>query len=271
MRQFTFIINSGFIALWQFLEPVPEILQLILLSALTAVFFMFIFGKISNQKKIAAVKNKIKAYMLESLLFKHDLGLSFSAQMKWFSQSLVYFMCILLPFLVLLVPCVILFSQIHVRFGLLPFEKGNEFLVKAFAFEKGNIEDISIYVTPGLELLSPPLRIPEFNEIDWKLRVIGQKNQTIYLSDKTSKYEKTVCLSHSTGISSNGRYCSKWMAFLNPGEDLLPEGGAISAIEVLHREKLYDMLNFESSWWVIFLVVSFLTAFLLKRWFRVDL
>ncbi|GAG02027.1 unnamed protein product, partial [marine sediment metagenome] len=65
------------------LEPVAgfsPFVALLLISLVTGVVMLWIFGAVSNQKAIKRVKDKIKAHLLEILLFNDSLKMVFRAQ-----------------------------------------------------------------------------------------------------------------------------------------------------------------------------------------------
>ena len=61
---------------------VHPMIGLTLISILTGIGMLWVFGKTSNQEKISRTKKRLQAYLLEMRLFGDDISLVFSAQKK---------------------------------------------------------------------------------------------------------------------------------------------------------------------------------------------
>ena len=69
--------NRSFDVLWALLSKTPFYVDMIIISAISAVIFLFIFKKTSNQGSIRTYKNKIFAHILDIRLYKDQPLLTF--------------------------------------------------------------------------------------------------------------------------------------------------------------------------------------------------
>jgi hypothetical protein len=145
---------------------------MIIISFLTALLMLFVFRFTSNQEGIRLVKNKIKAHLLELRLFKDSLSLSFKAQGKILRYNLKYIGYSAKPLLVMIIPLILILIQLNLWFGYEALSPGQETILKVTLEEGNSPLDISLSLEPssGFGIQTPPLRIEEEREINWRLQ-----------------------------------------------------------------------------------------------------
>jgi hypothetical protein len=106
-------VNTVFDAwLWPF-QGLSATWQIIITALPVTVFALLVFRFASNQDGINAVKNKIKAYLLELWLYKDDLGILFRAQGQVIRYSAIYLRYALVPLLIMIVPLALVIVQLE--------------------------------------------------------------------------------------------------------------------------------------------------------------
>ena len=144
---------------------------LLALSVVTGVIMLLIFRLTSNQKGIQKVKNRIKAHFFEIRLFNDDLGLMLEAQKNILKANFTYMKYSLKPMLFLIVPVVLIMIQLSVRFDRHALNVGESAIVKlAFKDSASFEENVMLKVPEGVEIETPPLRMLEEKEIDWRIK-----------------------------------------------------------------------------------------------------
>jgi hypothetical protein len=133
--------------------------------------------------------------------------------------------------------------------------------------------EITLETPPGIAIETPPLRIEEAREVDWRVRPAapGKFNLTIKAGGAT--YLKTVVV--------NGRQLEKVStvkvrrSFLDevlyPGEKALPGESRVEAIEIGSPAKKLSLLGLRLHWLVAYLGLSIIFGFALKKPFRVEI
>ncbi|MFC2157845.1 hypothetical protein ACFLT9_08415, partial [Acidobacteriota bacterium] len=126
---------------------------LVLISLLTGIFMLLVFRWTSNQAGIKAIKNRIKAHLLEIRLFKDNLGLSLKAQGNILKCNVKYISFSAKPMLFMILPLALILIQMNLWFGYNPISPERPILFKVILKTDYNpIEtDIRIVSTsPGL-------------------------------------------------------------------------------------------------------------------------
>ena len=101
------------------------------LSLPLTVGVLLVFRRVSNQRRLEAVKRKIHAGLFEIRLFNDDPLAILRAQGEILRQNVAYFALNLVPMLVILPPMLLLFIQLQPYRGYQGFASGDRFLVTA--------------------------------------------------------------------------------------------------------------------------------------------
>jgi len=245
------------------------------ISLLTGLLMLLIYRLTSNQSGIRRVKDKIKAHLLELRLFKENMGVTMRAQGQILRANLRYLALNLKPLLVMIVPLVLILSQLNLWFGSDPLSVGRPAILKVRLQPDVNVlgTEFSLDAPPEIAVETPPLRIEESREVDWRFqpRAAGRFNLTIRAGDKN--YLKTVIVDgrHLEKVSSIKVKRNFLDELLYPGEKALPSDGRIKAIEVVHPVKRLPLLGLKLHWLVAYLGLSIVFGFALKKPFRVEI
>jgi hypothetical protein len=255
---------------------------MILISFLTALLMLFVFRFTSNQEGIRRVKNKIKAHLLELRLFKDSLSLSFKAQGNIFRYNLRYISYSTKPLLVMIIPLILILIQLNLWFGYEALNPGQETILKVKLQDGQNPLDINLSLEPsaGFNIQTPPLRIEEEEEINWRLqaREKGVHDLTLIVNGQRLTKKVTVGQKPLSKISPLKIRHNFINELLNPGERPFSGGLPIKAIEIRYSTKDIKLFGWSIPWllgippWlIVYFVLSIILGFVFKGFFKVEI
>lgn len=248
---------------------------MIFISFLTALFMLFVFRFTSNQEGIRKVKNKIKAYLLELRLFKDSFTLSLKAQGNILRHNLKYISYSAKPMLIMIIPLILILIQLNLWFGYQSLSPGERAILKVKLKENLNPLDLdlSIEPSPGYVIETPPLRIEEEREIDWRLRAGKKGVHDLVLILNGQKLKKKIAVAQAqlnklSPIKVQKNFITELM---NPGEAPLPSNSTLEAIEIVYRSKNMNFFGWQIHWLIVYFALSIIFGFALKVLFRVQI
>jgi len=249
---------------------------LLVVSVITGVVMLFIFGKTSNQKMIAAAKNKLWAYIMEMWLFRNDPRVMFSAIGSVARSNLTYLRHSLRPIVFLIVPVLIIMVQLGIRYAHTPLSAGEETIVSV-QFADGvrpSEVDIELVAPEGARVVSAPLRIDATGEIEWRIAVDdGCGTDEILFHTPDGDVTKRIAGCGKDRIVTVGAIKARantWNAFLYPAEPPLPRDSIIETISIKYPARDDLLFGLNVHWLIIFFIVSVVAGFGLKGVFGIE-
>lgn len=242
------------------------------LSLLTGIVMLLVFRLTSDQEAIRRVKNRIKAHILEIRLYGDDLSLMLDAQKSILRQTLAYMRYSAPSMIFLIVPVVLIMIQLSLWYDRHPVRPGESVIITA-AFADGAPlhEQIALRAPEGLVVETPPVRIPEKNEVLWRIKGVHNGAYDLALESNSGVVTKQVVVSESRARLSVRRVASSfWQCLLYPGERSITPETQVAYIEVAYRPIVYRLLGWNLHWLVIFFILSIAAGFLFKGLFRVE-
>ncbi len=244
-------------------------------SLLTALLMLEVYKHTSNQAAIRRAKDKIKAHLLELRLFKDSMPVTLRAQAAILKANLSYLAANLKPLLVMIVPLVLILAQLSLWFDRAPLQPGEETLVKVGLEDKADPASLPIELetSPGLELTSPAVRIPDQNEIAWRFKATaaGPGRLTLRVGGQTLVKSVIVGGKPLTNVSALASRRSLWKQVLYPGERALAAGTPVRSIEILYPAKTLSIFGLRVHWLVAYLILSIVFGFAFKGVFKVEI
>jgi len=238
---------------------------LAVISLLTGLAAILVFRYVSNQDAMRRVKNRIHAHLLELRLFPDQLGIVSRAYGRILRFTALYLMYNLKPLAILLLPLVLLMVQLDLRFGRMPLEVCDSFILKATLAGPGALDSGSLRLPKGLTLTAPPVNVPVQQEVNWRIRAdeYGVFLPAVVVAGQT--FTKRVVVSKEIAplpVERAQASLVEW--FMNPVERPLPRDGPLQSLEVSYAPRSIDLGYFATNWLVIFLVVSLVSGLILK-------
>ena len=270
MSQLVVFLNRIASALiWPF-TLLPAWLGLFLVSTIAGVVLLFIYGKVSNQAKIKAVKKKIYSSLLESILFRKDVRLCLWAQAKMFVAGGRYFSLAIFPVIILALPCIILLGALNIQYGSKALSVNKSAVVKVELDDAAALYDLSLSGPSGVEI-TPPVRVTENNQVFWRIDIKepGNKDLELQLGKNSQAFKQTIKVGDSQqAVISNWR--STWYDKL-----LYPAAPAafekLKSVSVAYADQYYSLGVFEVHWLIFFLIFSMLSGIIASRFIGIEI
>jgi len=254
------------------------LLPLVLVSLIASILLLFAFRWLSNQQALEEIKAKIHAHFLELKLFRHDVGVIWSAEKQILRYNLLYLAYLLKPLIVTLPIFALFLVELDAWFTSRPLKVGEPVVVSVFTQpQAGNLLDsIQVANTEGLRVETPALRIREERRADWRIRALAAGEHQLEFSAGSHD---------SKGATKRVRVGRERVAYVartlsgpgflsgleNSEESPLSPGSPISRIEVDYPGAVLAVFGWSVNWVVAFVVLSIVFAFLLKRPFGIVL
>jgi len=248
---------------------------MILISLLTGLLMLLIFRYTSNQEGIRKVKNKIKAHLLELRLFKDSLALSLKAQGNILRYNLKYIGFSGKPLLVMIIPLILILIQLNFWFGYQSLNTGEETILKIKLKEDQNILDLDLSVesSTALSIETPPLRIEEEEEINWRLRAREGGLHILSFRINGQDFTKEVAVAQKplTRISPLKVQQNFFDQLFNPNEAPLSGDLPVKSIEIMYPAQNMNLFGWHIHWIIVYFAISIIFGFAFKGVFKVEI
>jgi hypothetical protein len=274
MQEFNSVVSGIFNLIILPFKTIDPIWSLALFSLLLGVLMLLIFRYTSDQQKIREVKSKIRAYIFELSLFKDDIGIVLSAQKNIFIHNLRYIKYALRPMLFMIIPVAIILIQLESWYGHRPL-RPDEAAVVSLKLRYGvePIPDITLTTGKGIDIETPPLRIPGEREVDWRIRAQEPGAHELKFKMPGQDVVQKVIVSGGglTQISPLVSASDTRDMLLNPSLKPLPEGSIVERIRIDYPANSVEVYKWHVHWLVVVFVLSIVFGFALKGLFRVEI
>ena len=241
--------------------------SLTVIAMAAGVALAWVFGRFSDQERLALVKRKLRASLYAFRLYGDEPALIFRAQKQLLLWNARYLALMLRPAAVSIVPTLILLIALDAVYAHRPLAAGESAIVTA---QLDRAADLSTR-TPSLEgrgisVETPPVRLIDQHQVCWRVRAIGAATGSVLLRVPGASVVKAVQAGFGLQYISERRVSSlrDWLRY--PGEARLP-AGPVSWIEVSYPAGAIDVFGFAMNWLVWFCAVSLLAALALGRRF----
>jgi hypothetical protein len=256
--------------LWMF-QQLPLLVQFVALALPVTVLALLVYRYASDQKGIHAVKDKMKAYLLETRLFKDDLGVTLRAQGQILKHSAIYAAYALVPMAIMFVPVVLLLIQVESRYGFRPLQPGESTLVevRVDAPDAVSSVDAKLVVPDGLKIETPAMRVDAQHSIFWRVRAQEPGDYTMVVRLGAQEFSKRVRVGES-GVVSPAIYDANDIRTLAyPLEAALKPDSAVSSIQMTYPRSRGVFAGLSSASWILF-GATLVLGFALRRAFGVT-
>ena len=272
---FNSILGKIFDALFLPFRSMSPWVGMILISFLTGLLMLFVFKWTSNQQGIQKVKNKIKAHLLELRLFKDSLSQSLRSQGNILRCNLTYICYSLKPMLVMIIPLILILIQLNFWFGYESLAPNESVLLKIkLAEDKNPLEtQISVQPSSGLVMETPPLRIEESHEINWRFSATQAGIQQFTVTINGEKITKKVSVSQKplskiSPLKTNKKFIDQVMY---PTESPIKSQIPVKSIEVQYPTKSMSLFGWKLHWLIVYFALSIIFGFAFKGIFKVQI
>lgn len=268
-------VGGLFDALFAVLRPLGPAAAMAVVSLLVGLLMLFIFKKTSNQDGIRRAKDLIKAHLLELRLYKSDFGQTMRSQGGILAANGRYVLFALKPMLVMIVPILLVLIQLDARFGARALAVGETALVKVKVVPSLSLAGLEpvLEAPAGIAVETPPLRIEEEHEVDWRVRAVAAGRHEMKIRIGAAAAAKTIAV----GIKAPSRIAPLTVRaggleeLFHPGEKALPRGSEIFSVAVTYPAAHLNYFGWRMHWLVAFFLLSIAFGFGLKGAFKVEI
>jgi uncharacterized membrane protein (DUF106 family) len=236
---------------------------------------LFVFKWTSNQQGIQKVKNRIKAHLLELRLFKDSLSQSLRSQGNILRCNLTYISYSVKPMLVMIIPLILILIQLNFWFGYESLTPNEPAILKIKLTEDQNPLEtqIAVQLSSGLVMETPPLRIEESSEINWRFSATqaGIQQFTVTINGETITKKVSVAqkpLSKISPLKTNKKFFDQ---VIYPTESPIKSKIPVKSIEVKYPAKSMNFLGWKLHWIIVYFALSIIFGFAFKGIFKVQI
>lgn len=284
MSVLNFLLRGLFDGLLYPFRGLPALVGLAVVSLVTGIVLLLVFKVTSNQEKLDAVKRRMHAGFFEIRLFNDDLRAILRASGEILLHNVSYLRLLIVPLLWVLVPFVLIVAQLQFHYGYEGLAPGQETLVTVELAEdwdrilpSASRPPAELEVPEGLRAEAGPVWIPSLRELTWRIAVEerGRYELGVKLGDEI--YTKVVDASEPIRRRSPRRGRGFMDQLIYPAEEALPAAGPVEAIVMAYPASGVGLLSPTSGWrtewfWmIVFLVLSIVFAFALRKPFKVTI
>lgn len=247
------------------LQHINQWYGIITISVFIGFVMPLLYRSFSNQKTMKEVKGQISRYLLEIRIYKDDFKVAWDSIKNIFRFNLIYFKLSLLPAVILIIPAVFVMIQLNLRFGFKPLEMGEQTMVVLKLSEKISFDktEIKLYSNDGIEIETPPLRMFDEKEVDWRIKADKSGKNELEIQINDQKFTKSVYIDDNIikRLSPARVRNNVYEAFLNPGEKFIPQNSVVQSISVRYQKRVFDLMGWKTNWLVIFVALSMISGF----------
>jgi uncharacterized membrane protein (DUF106 family) len=241
------------------------LILLLVLSVLTGLVMIVLFGYLSDQNAVRRAKDQLRAQLLAVRLFQDQPQVVLRAYGRIFTGTGRYLRVSFKPLAVIVIPMIALLIYGDRYLGSLPFQTNQPILLKAQLDKPDALDSVSLRLPPGLSESAPAVHIAEDNEVDWRLVASTQGNYTVHVLAGEEKLGKQVVVSndlvHLSECRLRGRF---WRRLLECAEPAIPANAPVQLVAVNYPERNIDLGPWTSNWLVVYFIVSLAAALLFK-------
>lgn len=250
---------------WPFLAFAP-IWAMTIISLVSGVIMVWIFGKVSDQTTIKNIRETIRGNLIAVRLFQSDIGVMLRLQRRIFGDTFRYMRYALVPMFVLIVPVVLIMTQLNLRFAARPLEPGEPALVKAYVRDGAVLDDeVSLEVGDGIVVETEGVRIPSTQEVIWRVRANALGSHRIVVRVGGETLDTRIIAGDGWGAVPQRRTGRGMLdTMLYPGEPPIPEAHAVEAVEIGYPPLELGVFGLRVDWLVAFFVLSMGFGFAFK-------
>ena len=243
------------------------------LSLLTAVFILMVYRWVSDQAAIARLKRQVQGHFLGIYLFRDDpaqvlrsLGSVCACSLRYVGYSLV-------PLAVVLVPVALACIQMQLRYGCAPPHPGDRLIVSLKTSPGTDVMagGVTLRASPGLKVETPPLRIPERGEVNWRVRVAGAGEQYLEFGIGGATIRKEIVIDSRVRrrypVTARESFLN---CLINPGEQALPADSPVHSMSVGYQSARINLLGIRMHWTIAYFLIAIVFGMLLKRFMGVE-
>lgn len=273
MDSLTTTINSALTAIFNLLllpfEKLDPWWGLVIVSLVAGVVLVKLYGWVSNQRRIRELKRNISANLLESILFRHDLKVSLTAQARMLKYGGLYFLAAIPPLLILIVPCIFVLAQLNLRYNHRTLDVGEDAIFKVVAKDSNHINTLALEHSAGIEV-TPPVRIGDTGEVWWRVSGLNAGKHSVTIIDGDTRVERPVFVNISAPKIAGALYANPIMKLLYPADIDLSSRGPFELVELRYPERDFTLFGISMHWIIVFFLLSLASGLAAAKVMKIE-
>jgi uncharacterized membrane protein (DUF106 family) len=246
LRPFFDLLQAPFVGL-------PALVGILVWSIPVGVFALWVFGKTSNQDRIAEVKRRIHAGLFEIRLFNDDLRAIMRAQGEILRHVLHYQALALKPMIFILPPLVLVMVQLHQFYGFRGLRPGEEVLLTVQlapdSVAPGRRPEVSLEMSTGLHTAMDPVWVPSLHQISWRLGVDDWGDWDLAIDVDGRQFSKSIRATEELVRLSPERPSPTFIGQLEwPSEPPIERGASVHSMTLGYAEGSVAILGWDFEW-----------------------
>jgi hypothetical protein len=249
---------------------------LVAVSAVSGIAMTIVFRFTSPQRALRRVADRSRAMLLGMRLFKDDLRTALRYQWGLLKATGLRLVYSLPPMAVLVVPFVLLLVQLAQRFEHRPLSAGERAVVEVHVSDDAwrRWREASIEVPDGVTVETPGLRDEAKHAVYWRLGVTGVTVEPIRWRAGDVFIEKQFISAADPVrlqiVSIERPEAGFWSRLLHPIEPALGSESPVRRIVISYPRRSTPIFGINIPWWGTFLIVSIVTALIIRPLVRVQ-
>jgi hypothetical protein len=261
------------------LAGLPALVGVLVWSIPVGVFALWVFGRTSNQRRIAEVKRRIHAGLFEIRLFNDDLRAILRAQWEILGWVLRYQGLALKPMIFILPPLVLVMAQLHQFYGFRGLAPGDQVQLTAQLAPgpaAGRRPELALELPAGLRAELGPVWVPELAQASWLLAVEGSGAHELRVVVDGTAVTKSLRATDRLLRLSPERPPPTFIGQLEwPSEPPTDRQGPLRSISLGYADGRIGVLGWDFEWryaWMVaFFVLTMVVALALRKPMGVEL
>lgn len=243
-------------------------LYLIIMALLSAVVGLVLFKRLSRQKHLARLRNRIRGNIIQLSIYPDQFGIvlaSLGAVLADTARSLAESV---LPLLVISLPLSVIMLEVNNHCGSEPLAPGGEFVIHAVVDADAQIDAIDIGFSTGIEPVTPVLRIPGQRTVYRRARIIDTAHDTdsfLHLTGAGDTVQVPIAAAHRLK-----RFAPRTVrpsvpdGLVSNANGFLPADGPVESVSIE-----YDRAAYPVFWWhldalVLYVILTMIAAIIIK-------
>lgn len=236
------------------------------LSVISSVIILFLYKWISSPSLIRRAKDRIKADILAIRIYKDQWKVIFVSFFSALFNVVKYFLLNFIPLIVIFPLLFFLFVQMEWRYGVRPFNPGEETIVKV---KTVGADDVFLQ-TSDFYREKVKVRIPALNEVDFRVEITGRGKGRLEFKTEGSEFSKEIVSSRRGEVLVPVRFSRPSLQMLlYPWEPLLDDP-AIEWIRVKYPSTTIRFLGINAHWIIWYLVLVVLLILPVHKKFGIE-
>lgn len=221
------------------------------IASLTA---WLIFRVMTDQGKLRRLDSQIIASALELVLYRHDVAIQVKALAGMLNGIGKSALTILPGAIIAAIPFLLILMLLDTYFNGRPLKPGESAIVKAYLAPNISVvdQDVALKGSGNIAIETPALRVPEANEIDWRIRIKENSPTPAWLElgvhGKSIRHRISVIPDHAM------------VSFRDAGDwirgKFSPDDATIKGMAITYPPREFRLAGMQVEWFPVFLLVA---------------